>query len=39
MIDIKFLDPMDIFRAHNIKAKKNRDIKTNQELFQNKQSK
>jgi hypothetical protein len=29
MIDIKFLDPMDIFRAHNIKAKKNRDIKTN----------
>ena len=38
MIDIKFLDSMDIFRAHNIKAKKIRDVKVNQELFQNQQN-
>jgi hypothetical protein len=29
MIDIKFLDSMDIFRAQNIKEKKIRDVKAN----------
>ncbi len=38
MIDIKFLDSMDIFRAQNIKEKKIRDVKANQELFQNQQN-